>query len=65
MKLAQIDGVVCAPRMWRRRKRIGWSSDFRVSRLAAWAERRGFTVAETAPLFPAGFFKLMRLRKPE
>ena len=44
--------------------KVGWSSAFRISRLAAWAERRGdFEVVEVAPLFPAGFFKLMRLRK--
>lgn len=45
-------------------RRIGWSSDFRVSRLEAWARRSGrFDVAEVAPLFPAGFFKLVRLAK--
>lgn len=44
--------------------KVGWSSAFKISRVAAWAERRGFTVVEVAPLFPAGFFKLMRLKKP-
>ncbi|WP_349369232.1 methyltransferase domain-containing protein [Salinarimonas sp.] len=44
--------------------KVGWSSAFKISRVAAWAERRGFTVEEIAPLFPAGFFKLMRLKKP-
>lgn len=45
-------------------RRIGWSSDFRVSRLEAWAERSGrFEVVEVAPLFPSGFFKLVRLAK--
>ncbi|MFC0282526.1 class I SAM-dependent methyltransferase [Camelimonas abortus] len=44
--------------------RIGWSSAFRVSRLAAWAKRRGdFTIAEVRPLKPFGFFTLVRLRK--
>ena len=45
-------------------KRLGWSSAFRISRIAAWAERRGdIELLGVAPLFPAGFFKLMRLRK--
>lgn len=44
--------------------KVGWSSAFKISRVAAWAERRGFTIEEIAPLFPAGFFKLMRLKKP-
>ena len=45
-------------------RRIGWSADFRLSRLEAWAQRSGrFALAEVVPLFPAGFFKLVRLRK--
>lgn len=44
--------------------KVGWSSAFKISRVAAWADRRGFSVEDVAPLFPAGFFKLMRLRKP-
>jgi phosphatidylethanolamine/phosphatidyl-N-methylethanolamine N-methyltransferase len=45
-------------------KRVGWSSAFKISRVEAWARRRGdLEVVEIAPLFPAGFFKLMRLRK--
>jgi phosphatidylethanolamine/phosphatidyl-N-methylethanolamine N-methyltransferase len=45
-------------------KRVGWSSAFKISRVEAWARRRGdLDVVETAPLFPAGFFKLMRLMK--
>ena len=45
-------------------KRVGWSSAFKISRVEAWARRRGdLEVVEVAPLFPAGFFKLMRLRK--
>ena len=56
---ARLEDVV-APLM----RRIGWSSDFRVGRLESWARRDGrFEVAEVAPLFPAGFFKLVRLRK--
>ncbi|MGP9819363.1 class I SAM-dependent methyltransferase [Salinarimonas sp. NSM] len=44
--------------------KVGWSSAFKISRIATWAERRGLAVEEVAPLFPAGFFKLMRVRKP-
>jgi phosphatidylethanolamine/phosphatidyl-N-methylethanolamine N-methyltransferase len=44
-------------------KRIGWSSSFRISRIEAWARNHGFDVLGIEPLFPAGFFKLMRLRK--
>lgn len=43
--------------------RVGLSSAFRVSRIADWAEKRGdVAVAEIQPLFPNGFFKLMRLK---
>lgn len=45
-------------------KRIGWSSAFKISRLEAWAKRHGgMEVLGVEPLFPAGFFKLMRIRK--
>ncbi len=45
-------------------KQIGWSSDFKASRVEAWARRNGgVEVAELKPVFPAGFFKLMRIRK--
>jgi phosphatidylethanolamine/phosphatidyl-N-methylethanolamine N-methyltransferase len=45
-------------------KQIGWSSAFKISRIAAWAKRHGtMEVLGVEPLFPAGFFKLMRLRK--
>jgi phosphatidylethanolamine/phosphatidyl-N-methylethanolamine N-methyltransferase len=43
---------------------IGWSADFRLSRVTGWAERRGLAVAEVRPVFPAGFFRLARLKKP-
>ncbi len=57
--VARIEEAV-APLM----KRVGWSSAFKISRVEAWARRRGdLEVVEIAPLFPAGFFKLMRLRK--
>lgn len=43
---------------------IGWSSDFKTSRVESWARSRGgMDVVELKSLFPAGFFKLMRLRK--
>ncbi len=43
---------------------IGWSSDFKVARVEAWARAHGaMEVVELKPLFPAGLFKLMRLRK--
>lgn len=65
-KLGRDEGLVpaieeaIAPLM----KAVGWSSAFRISRIEAWAHARGvFDVIEIAPLFPAGFFKLMRLRK--
>ncbi len=44
--------------------RIGLSSSFKLDRIKAWAEQRGdFEVLEVTPFFPAGFFKLMRLKK--
>jgi phosphatidylethanolamine/phosphatidyl-N-methylethanolamine N-methyltransferase len=43
--------------------KIGWSSAFRIDRLRRWAETRGdFEVAEIQPVFPNGFFKVMRLK---
>ncbi len=43
--------------------RVGWSSAFRILRIADWAARRGdFEVAEIRPVFPNGFFKVMRLK---
>ena len=48
------------------RPSIGWSSDFKVSRVEAWARGTGIMeVVELKPLFPAGFFKLMRIRKAQ
>ena len=45
-------------------KTIGWSSAFKISRIEAWAKAHGaFEVLGIEPLFPAGLFKLMRLRK--
>jgi phosphatidylethanolamine/phosphatidyl-N-methylethanolamine N-methyltransferase len=46
--------------------RIGWSSDFKASRIEAWARAKGFAeVVEVRPVFPGGFFKIMRVRKAE
>ena len=45
-------------------KAIGWSSAFKAARVEQWAKKTGFMeVVELEPLFPAGFFKLMRVRK--
>ena len=45
-------------------KAIGWSSAFKASRVEEWARGTGFMeVVELKSLFPAGFFKLMRIRK--
>ena len=44
--------------------RIGWSSDFKASRIETWARGTGaMDVVELRSLFPSGFFKLLRLRK--
>jgi phosphatidylethanolamine/phosphatidyl-N-methylethanolamine N-methyltransferase len=46
--------------------RIGWSSDFKASRIEAWAHAVGLAeVVEIRPVFPGGFFKIMRVRKAE
>jgi phosphatidylethanolamine/phosphatidyl-N-methylethanolamine N-methyltransferase len=43
--------------------KVGWSSAFRISRIADWARSRGdLDVLEVRPVFPNGFFKVMRLR---
>lgn len=45
-------------------KKVGWSSDFKLSRLSRWAERRGdVRIEEVRGVFPAGFFRLVRMRK--
>jgi phosphatidylethanolamine/phosphatidyl-N-methylethanolamine N-methyltransferase len=46
-------------------KRIGWSTEFKLSRIESWAERSGMIEAVSAKdTFPVGFFKVIRLRKP-
>ncbi|ARQ09327.1 phosphatidylethanolamine N-methyltransferase protein [Rhizobium etli] len=45
-------------------RHIGWSSAFRIHRIVAWAERRGdFSTADILPVFPNGFFKIVRLKQ--
>lgn len=45
-------------------KKVGWSSAFKISRVANWAKAHGgMELLGIEPLFPGGFFKLMRLRK--
>lgn len=58
--LAQIERIVaplCA--------KIGWSSDFKASRIEGWARTRGLEPLPLSPVFPGGFFKILRLRKPD
>ncbi|WP_407527621.1 class I SAM-dependent methyltransferase [Methylobacterium oryzisoli] len=43
--------------------KIGWSSDFKASRIEAWALRRGVAFIGLRPTFPGGFFKILRMRK--
>jgi phosphatidylethanolamine/phosphatidyl-N-methylethanolamine N-methyltransferase len=44
--------------------KIGWSSDFKASRIEAWVRAHShIEMVELRPIFPAGFFKLMRIRK--
>lgn len=45
-------------------RQIGWSSDFKISKVESWAAQNGsFTVEHPTPVFPAGFFKVLRLKK--
>ncbi|MET0258611.1 MAG: class I SAM-dependent methyltransferase [Methylobacterium sp.] len=43
--------------------KIGWSSDFKSTRIEAWALRNGVAFSGVAPTFPGGFFKILRMRK--
>ena len=46
--------------------KVGWSSAFKVTRIENWAESTGFAdIVEVRPVFPGGFFKILRLRKAE
>ena len=42
---------------------IGWSSDFKAARVDGWARGRGLQPLPLQPVFPAGFFKILRVRK--
>lgn len=56
---AQIEAAL-APLM----KKVGWSSAFKASRLSNWAARHAdMEMLGISPVFPAGFFKLARIRK--
>lgn len=45
-------------------KRVGWSIAFKAGRLRAWAARHpDMEVVEMSPVFPVGFFKLVRIRR--
>jgi phosphatidylethanolamine/phosphatidyl-N-methylethanolamine N-methyltransferase len=43
--------------------KIGWSSDFKSTRIEAWARTHGVEFIGVAPTFPGGFFKILRMRK--
>jgi len=46
-------------------RRIGWSTEFKLSRIESWATASGMIEQITAKdAFPGGFFKVVRLRKP-
>jgi phosphatidylethanolamine/phosphatidyl-N-methylethanolamine N-methyltransferase len=46
-------------------KRIGWSTEFKLSRIENWAQGSGMIERVSArDAFPGGFFKVVRLRKP-
>ncbi len=45
-------------------KYVGWSSNFKVSQVEDWARRNGnYTLEAPTPVFPAGFFKVLTLKK--
>ena len=44
--------------------KIGWSSDFKASRITSWAKGAGLDPLPLQPVFPGGFFKILRMRKP-
>ncbi|MFG1347472.1 class I SAM-dependent methyltransferase [Xanthobacter autotrophicus DSM 431] len=45
-------------------KKVGWSIAFKASRLRNWAARYpDMEVIEISPVFPIGFFKLVRIKK--
>ncbi|MCA0401941.1 MAG: class I SAM-dependent methyltransferase [Proteobacteria bacterium] len=54
--IAALEGLV-APLA----KKVGWSSEFKLARIAAWAARAGFEVASVKRVAPVGFFTVIRL----
>ncbi|GLK67349.1 class I SAM-dependent methyltransferase [Hansschlegelia plantiphila] len=45
-------------------KKVGWSTDFKVSRLAAWAATTpDMQVVDVFDIFPAPFFKIIRIKR--
>lgn len=45
-------------------KTVGWSTSFKISRVQAWAKAHGgIEFVDSAPTFPIGYFKIIRLRK--
>lgn len=44
-------------------RRIGWNSSFRISRITDWARESGFDAIEILPVFPNGFFKVIRIKR--
>ncbi|MBB3592096.1 phosphatidylethanolamine/phosphatidyl-N-methylethanolamine N-methyltransferase [Rhizobium sp. BK529] len=44
-------------------RRVGWSSSFRIRRITDWAKGNGFDEVQILPVFPNGFFKVMRLKR--
>jgi phosphatidylethanolamine/phosphatidyl-N-methylethanolamine N-methyltransferase len=47
-------------------RKIGWSSDFKLSRITNWAERTGLaTLVSVRSMPPAGFFKVVELRRSD
>jgi len=46
-------------------RRIGWSTEFKLSRIESWARSSGMIEHVSAKdTFPGGFFKVIRLKKP-
>lgn len=54
--IAALEGLV-APLA----KKVGWSSEFKLARIAAWAARAGFEVTSVKRVAPVGFFTVIRL----
>lgn len=44
--------------------KVGWSSDFKASRIDTWARARGLGTIGPTPVILGGYFKLLRIKKP-